>query len=1183
MLVSPHCHPESFLTGSTLKSLIDKHKELKRSYFTYTDNGHLASTMKAYGLAKKAGLKFIAGMEFYFKDSSCDIVSKTSANRCKYYTASIYCEDQEAYQELCKVVSSTDLKTTHIREEPIQLWTWKELEHLSQFKTHIVLSGTHCIVAKNLLAGHPEVGMHVFDKILSLYPNRTSVALLASAWTKKYAEVVEVFYKDGTTGSFLSTDYIGADKARKMKAADLVTNIRRNAKVLYKLDGSIVQNINKEFDKVISHKGYLPYPEDITLKTNKFLKALANRRNVPILVTDYAYYSNKEDKIVQTMRLENETKLYANLHVKSQEEVLDYLTNVMLITQEDSLKIIDNNSKWANQFDSFSLKYEMKLVGTQDDPSKMAMAFIKEKGRMQWDNPIYVERLKEELLVIAKNPVKNLLPYFFPIIDANKKCTENNVLTGVARGSAGGSLLCYLMGVTNLNPLKYDLSFSRFLSLDRIKNGDFPDVDCDFSDRTVLFGEDGQSGYLKEKYGDGVAQIGTKTTIRLKSAIKDANRYFEGEVHPSIDLLTKGLPVPPQGVSDESFLFGYEDDEGSHISGLFEQSEELQKYAEKRPREWDMVQKALGIIRSNSIHPCATVLSDIPIKSMVPLRDGFVTQYEAKEVESVGLLKYDFLKVDQLKDIEVCLKLINKKNKEDQEIGYFTHNGTKTHIWDLPEVLEVFKSIWGGDTATIFQLHTQTMVPYVKDILPQSVDDISTILALVRPGPLDYIFEETGRNAAEEYIARRNGTSECDIPELFNLIPETYGSIVFQEQQLKIAKELGGMPSDQAEALRRLFAKKKKDEALKMKPIFMESAVKKIGQEMAEKIWAMMETFARYSFNKSHSTAYGIISYACMFLKYNYPLEWWAAVLTNADEKEITGKFWPYVKDIVKPPDINLSGDTMVVDYQNRTLRAKLGVMRGIGEASIDPIVKGRPYTDIQDFVNKEVAGDSLSYKLIHVGVLDSLFPSGLTLVQKLQIYEDAKETKIFVDRSETAKKERRKIRALQPKTGVVDPEYSTLYQFPLKDAAMKKAVLPSIPVDFYKLGSLFSKVKANYEDRPTVTSSRGHRTPLFSPQEFKRINNMEGDQVHKDFYFAVTCFILDAKEFSFSKNTKRALKMNIDAGEGYSCETVLWPDYESGELLYPVDLKKGAIATIFFRKRANKKDVSVMSVTLEN
>jgi DNA polymerase III alpha subunit len=334
--------------------------------------------------------------------------------------------------------------------------------------------------------------------------------------------------------------------------------------------------------------------------------------------------------------------------------------------------------------------------------------------------------------------------------------------------------------------------------------------------------------------------------------------------------------------------------------------------------------------------------------------------------------------------------------------------------------------------------------------------------------------------------------------------------------------------------------------------------------------------------NCSHSTAYAIIAYASMYLKYHYPLDWWSAVLTNATEQEITGKFWPYVKDMVTAPDINLSSDVMVPDHLNNKIRSKLGVIRGMGDATLDPIVAGRPYKDIRDYVDKEVAGDSLTHKLIHVGVLDSLFPPRTNLLEKLKMYEDAVEAKAFADKSKKAKAEGRKIRALQPKPGKIPEEYIGLEKTPMKEAAMKKAVLPSLPIDLHALGKSHSRVLDTSMDLPMVLNSKNYKSLLVSGDKLKRIDELDGDSLNKDLYIASTCFIVKAEEFSFQNGTKRALKLILDV-DGYVSEKVKWPSYDSGELEYPKELKRGVIATIFFKKRVGKKDVSMTDIFVES
>lgn len=1181
MKVSPHTHAESPLTGSTLGTMVQRAKDLGRTHFAYTDHGHLSSALKAYKAAKDKGLKFIPGIEIFFRDASCPFVSSTEADRCKYFTTTIYCKDQESYQELCKMVSRTDFATMELYEETQQLWSWKDLEHISKFNTEIVLGGVHCMVAKPMLAGRADVAEKVLTRLKELFGSRLSASLVLEPWSRKWNNVVEIKYTDGTKDQLLSGDTVNTDRARRIKAMDLVEHASRHSVIKAKSVGTMFSDVNKNVQSIKLHKGFLPLPGgDATFKVNRFLKALAGKHQVTVLASDYAYYANKEDKIVQTMRLEGKNKLQPNFHMKTTEEAIAYLTETLKMGAAEAMQTLNNNDAWAARFDDFKFSFKWRLAEVQGSALQKAMAIVKENGRMKWDDPMYVARLKEELAVIHGNGVYDLSPYFLPIRDVLDEYRKRGLLTGPGRGSAGGSLLCYLMGITQINPFKYDLPFQRFFSMVRIKGKKLPDIDVDLEGRELLVGEDGHSGYLYGRWGNKAAQISTRTTIRLKSAILDTNRYFNGKVEDSIATLSKGLPAPPQGVTDHQFVFGYEDTDENHIPGLIELSEELKKYSVERPKEWDIVSKAMGLTRAYSKHASAFVISDVPIQDVIPTKDGNVTQYEAKEVEEAGLIKYDFLVVKQLKDQRVCMDLINKKNGENNEVGYFTHQGQKVYIWDLPHDPEVYKAIWTGQTETMFQINTASMKPHVIDMLPENIMDLATLLALVRPGPLDFIDPNTGRNMVEEYMLRRRKESEPDIKEMADLLPSTYGILAFQEQLGTIARDLAGFPGEEAELLRENMAKKKMAALLKMKPSFMEGAKKKVSEEIAEAIWDRMVTFGRYGFSIIHAVEYAHITYACMFLKHHYPLEWWAAVLTNATEQEITGKFWPFVKDIVSPPDINLSSDTMAVDYANGLIRSKMGIIRGMGEKTIDPIVNGRPYKDIQDFVNKEVAGPSLSHKLIHVGVLDSLFPPRTNLLEKLKMFEDAVENKKYMEKVAKAEAQGKKVRTLAAKPGVIPEDYINIH--PVKDAAMRKAVLPSLPIDLFALGAKFSKVLAPFEDRPMVMSKNGYRTLLLSGEQLRRLDELPGENVDEDIYVAATCFVIEAKEFAYAKNTKRALKMILDA-DGYVSEKVLWPEYESGQLVYASGMKKGAIVTVFFRKKAGRKDMNVMNIVVES
>lgn len=1187
MKASPHLHVESPLTGSTIADMLKRAKDLGRTHVFCADHGHLSSALKISRVMKdeekrlkiKFGLKLVPGIEIYFKDLVCSIVVGSPADRCKYFSATLYCEDQASYQELCKIVSRTDMPTVDIYEEKQQLWSWAELERISKTKTNIVLGGVHCMVGKVMLAKSPDLAEKVLVRINELFKDRTALSIICEPWSKKYSQIIEIKYADGSRSTCLAGDLVTTDRARRIKAVDLLENSRHNViKALY--TGGTFSEVNKTLSSAKLHKGFLPLPGgDALYNVNRFLYLMSKKHNIPALVSDYAYYANKEDKIVQTMRLDGNNKLFPNLHMKDSKEITDYLTKTMKLSLEDADWLVINNETWAKRFDEFKLKYDWRLADPGEDPLKKAMQIIKENGRMRWDDKVWVDRLTEELKVIAKNGKKDLTAYFLPIRDVLNHYKESGLLTGPGRGSAGGSLFCYLLGITQVNPFKYDLPFNRFFSMERILMGKLPDIDVDLEGRELLVGEDDKSGYLYGRWGDKAAQISTRTTIRLKSAIKDTNRYMHGKVEDSIETFTKGLPAPPQGVSDHDYVFGFEDDEGVEHPGLIEQSEDLKKYSETRPKEWEIVSKAMGLTRAFSKHASAFVLADVPIQDVVPTKQGYITQYEAKECEAAGLIKYDFLVINQLKDIRVCMELINKKHGLKLTVGQFMHKGQELYIWDLPESPEVYRSIWTGMTEAIFQVSTRSMTPAVIEILPEQIIHLANILALIRPGPVDCIDPATGRNMVDEYYLRRKGQAEPEIKELMKILPETYGIMIFQEQLGKISRELAGFSGSEAEILRENMAKKKKVELMKMKPQFIDGATPKVGKETAEKIWDQMETFGRYGFSIIHAVEYALITYACMFLKHYYPLEFWAATLTNATEQEITGKFWPFVKEMVAAPDINLSSDVMVVDYQNEKIRAKMGIIRGMGEATIEPLVTNRPYRDIQDFVNKDVCGPSLANKLTLVGVLDSLYPPKTPLNSKFQMYANAVELKKFNDKVDKAMRDGKTIRVTEPKEGKLPEEYVDLH--PLADAALKKSILPSMPINLHELGKKYSKILAPYASVPQVMSPNGHLTKLIDGERLRRLDEMTGEGMEKDIYVASTCFVIKEEEFAYAKGAKRALKITLDS-DGYVSEKVLWPDFNSGTLIYPPELKKGAIVTVFFRKKCGKKDMSIQALCVE-
>lgn len=2331
--VSPTSHPASFLTGSTLESMIDKASELNTGYVTCTDNGYLTDTFKAYNYAKEKGLKPILGCEIYVVDRKNLLYTGTQSDKIKYFTITLHAKNQNAYQYLVKKLSEENRSTIEILEQEYPVFTWDDLEDFSKQDFTAVVGGPQCIVCKNLLVEEKMVAFESFKKLKELFGSNLYASIIPMKFDKKWVTSSVFTFVDGETVTLDSTIMAETDYAKTFRVPlkEVADKHGKHKSIKKIYVNGIGYKVNRDIASACNHKDFKSMGTDVYETYNKFMKAFCERYKVPMLINDYSYLAKEDDKLVQDLKLGEEIKLYTNHHICNINDVLPVLSNIYNTLEIKNM--IENSYEWASKFDNFELKYDYQLVKEHNDHLKATLDLIKEVGRFDESNPVHRERLQHEIKVIHANGQIDLLPYFFPISRVLKHYTDMGRIVGPARGcltkdtlvytnngvknldkikvgdyvishtgqwrkvldtmvydineellniktqysynsntmtkdhkvygikrtvidghtsktkkyenwnekdvkwykaeemeegdllftpwpnkvrneieipkkidiakyfknkkyddnyvyiekplynefslkkiakstglaksvikrlkengncreynikkieeyllkyntsieewqknkniktlkikrfinfdkklcnfigrwigdgwltrqnngigicfntdekedvkyyisylkslgwdiyenksknkklvqytvknseiwtlfrkmfpnynftsnskhmsfwkktpkkylkwilegllgadghvrnnrqssfqkesidttskilaeevreslltlkipssifvresfvrkqknkeylckksykisfagikiersnhfnfstkkgyfskitniskktddrvyditvekdhsyttvdyvvhnSAGGSFLMYCMGITQIDPIKYGLYFSRFLTLGRILSGSLPDVDVDIPDRNLLVGPD---GFLECNYTGRWAQVSTRTMMKLKSSIRDVNRFFKGSVEDEIEKLAKNLEATPQGISDKRFVFGYENDEGEHVDGLIDKDEKLQKYAKERPDEWEVVKRTLGISRQNGrhacfaagtlvdsngkvdfidlspefadkkpiktwysgvkdtvvvsmnngvsiqctpdhrfmvgnkeveakdlkdktvsykpfsntsgqmtynsdycfawgwflndgayivssngderfefyftpekddeakerilsfwkkcgktvtpdkkrkdtykvygldfnfkikqkthnkrlpknfweldlrcqrnfmcglfsangyclsnrptvaikltskllisdiavwlnskdintscsyskskeiehhngvytskstatltiphftnkiafenlvgffqtyksdrlrqiieeanntkytpnkvkclyveefgkapvwdfneplenvgyingvlVHNCAFVISDKPITETIPTMTvaghNNITQYEAKEVEAAGLLKYDFLVVKCLNDIELALKYINKKftnagNIYNPKAGYFYHKSGEIYIWDLPEEPEVFNMLAEGKTETIFQLNTTSVTPYVMKMKPRSVEDCAVVTSLVRPGPLDFIDEDTGRNMAEEYIERRHGRSKGEIPILDELIPETFGvmciakgskvktldgqvniedvkegslvqvetgeyrrvlkniyqgkketikirldnseelnltcdhkvltqrgwveasdltkndlikhfwvsdenieegsdvdwvigmlladgqlgqttyniaagtqenalkikeivdktfnincqtyhhtrcwyvrttnkdhnnkvpnedrknplreycksigldglncynktfpkkitkkmiegfvegdgnvknkriricnekmarqifetlqamrvksnlfndngvwtvgfnqeklsykikekqrevekdiyipkekcklsrsddrrqhftpkkmedkpfiqrSLVksiasdygfgvseqtwskvlkieedtvrdvydlsiedihsfvvggnvvhncFQEQITKMTKELTGWDDEKAEDVRIAVGKKKLKMIQELKPQFIESSVKNgIEQDIAQSVWGMIETFGRYGFNKSHAVAYSMIAYACAYLKYHYPLEWWAAVLSNAEEKEITEVLWPYVKDILSPPDINLSQEEMVIDYRSGKIRNKLSVLKGLGPKVANKIIEGRPYVDIHDFVQKEAVGNSLARKLIHVGVIDSLFPSEYNLMEKMQLFEDA--VSIWEYKKKMYEKSDKEISLEQnlsdfieaaknnPKTkrckhvisqGKIDLKYA--FMNPIKDFILKKSIFPTMPVKLHDIIKTSAKsVNIINTNKSSFILNKIKREVRFVDgkifQDIKNLPVQPYSSLVVD--FCVAGYVIECKEFSYKNGEKKALKIIVDI-DGQLEEFVKWPDYETGVLDYPSNLKNNSVVFLFMNRKMNRE-----------
>lgn len=1208
--ISPCNHPESSLSGSTVESMIDRTKELGLDYFVITDNGYLASVLKGYTYAQDNKIKVIAGVELFFRDDNCDIIRNTPSEQIKYFKIIVHAKDQAAYQKIVKMCSDQTKKPIWVADNKYSLFTWKDLEDLAKFNITITTSNIECMVSKHLLVGRADLALKYYEKLRNIVGPANFYPSIVPYKQDKYWSTVVRVNLGGKTVTIPAYDRVSTDHYAKAQAVELTRRGNRHNKLQAVYIDKVKFDVSVEHQDIQSAKLLNTFQDmpggDIQTKANKLIIALANKfgDQDKLLINNYAYYATKEDKIVQDMKLGDEKRVYQPQFMASTDDIREYMMTELGWVDHSIDMLVRHSHEWAKNFENFTLKYDYRLPTPDGDPRQMLIEIVKKNGRMPWDNPVYQRQFKEELELLTNNGVINLIPYFLPIVDVYDFYKNNGYLTGPGRGSAGGFLISYLLGITHIDPIKYELSSPRFLTMDRVKQGNLPDIDCDLESRIPLVGKDGSSGYLFNKYGKKAAQVSTRTLLRIKSAILDANRFLNnGKVDDEVAKLSKSLPNTPQGVDDSEYILGYEDDQGTHHPGLLEKNDDLQKYAVDRPAEWDLVKRALSLARQNSRHACAYLVADTDIEDIIPTFEvggvNRITQPTAKQCEYAGLVKYDFLVVSSLKDINLCIKYINKKNKTSgQETGHFVHKGVDTYVWDLPQDKEIYQMLSEGHTESVFQLNSAGSTPTVKKVKPTSIVDLATITSLERPGPKDFRDPVTGRNMVEEYIERKNGTSTSDIPILNELIPETFGVLVFQEQVTKIAKELGQMNVEDSENVRIGMGKKKKKLLDSLKPVFIEGASKKTDKETAEKIWSMMETFARYGFNKSHAVAYVVISYACAFLKYHYPLEWWAAVLSNADQKEINEVFYKYVKDMVLPPDINTSTEQIEVDYSLEKIRNKLSMISGIGEKAAEKIIAKRPFTGITDFVRKKACGHAMTKKLIHVGALDSLFNPGESLLNKIQQYEKAIKQVEFEEKlvkydqkiaeltengdergAVRAQKSKQKMIEAGPGDANFDDFYISLKLNPKTDYLVKKSIFPTMNLDLLSVLKKDSKTLIlNGKPTDTIVDKFGSSTMLVSGEYLQGVDNID---VKKDVKICVPGYVMKMDTFTYQGGSRKALKMIIDSS-GYISEKVLWPHYETGELIYPEELQEGSIVYFIYTKKPGKPYTNINEIIIE-
>lgn len=568
------------------------------------------------------------------------------------------------------------------------------------------------------------------------------------------------------------------------------------------------------------------------------------------------------------------------------------------------------------------------------------------------------ERLDFELETIKNTGYPG---YFLIVQDFTTKAREMGVSVGPGRGSAAGSAVAYCIGITNVDPIKYDLLFERFLNPDRVS---LPDIDIDFDDE----GRDKVLKYVIDKYGKNqVAQIITYGTMAAKSSIRDCSRVMELPLSEA-NTLAKMIPERP----------------GTTLSAAFDEVHELSEIKKGSDLRAQVLKQAVvleGSVRNTGVHACGVIITPDDLTNFVPVstaRDSemLVTQFDNSVVESAGMLKMDFLGLTTLTIIKTALKNIKKSKGIEIDIDKVPLDDVKTY--------QLFQR---GETTGTFQFESAGMQKYLRQLKPDKFEDLIAMNALYRPGPMEYI---------PAFINRKHGREPIryDLPEMEEFLGETYGITVYQEQVMLLSQKLAGFSKGDADVLRKAMGKKQKAVLDKMKDKFIEGC-KKNGhpQDICEKIWTDWEAFAQYAFNKSHSTCYSLIAYHTAYLKANYPAEYMAAVLTHSQSNlENVTFFIEECRNLgihVLGPHINESGKYFEVNKDGE-IRFGLGAIKGTGDAAVESIILEREangnYVDIFDFA-KRLSQRSVNKKTYEALALSGAFDCFEGLHRRQYVY----------------------------------------------------------------------------------------------------------------------------------------------------------------------------------------------------
>ncbi len=713
-------------------------------------------------------------------------------------------------------------------------------------------------------------------------------------------------------------------------------------------------------------------------KINQALVSFSKELKIPLVATNDVHYLKPEDVEAQDILMLINTGADPNDPERLTMKTDDFSMRTPREMEEffkETPEALKNTQKIA-ELCNFQFKLgETKLPYFQVPNKKTPNEYLEELCEQGLKNRFgnkpqkeVIERLKYELSVI-KN--MGFSPYFLIVQDFVNWAKDNRIVVGPGRGSAPGSLVSYLLNITSVDPLKYNLLFERFLNPGRTSG--LPDIDLDFTDRR----RDEVIDYVAQKYGkDRVAQIITFGTMAARAAIRDVGRAL-GYDYSFCDRIAKIIPL---GFTLEQTL------------KQVNEFKEIYETDDKAKQLIDFAKKLEGRARHASTHACGVVIAAEPLENLIPVQyspksdETIITQYEMYTIEDLGLLKMDLLGLKNLTIIEDCLARVYKVQNKSLNIENIPFDDKKT-----------YKLLQDGETKGVFQCESDGMTRYLKQLEPNEFEDIIAMIALYRPGPISFI---------PDFIKGKHKKKKVEYlhPKLKPILESTYGICVFQEQLMQIARDLAGFTLSEADVLRKAVGKKIKSLLVSQKEKFITGMIKnKIDKRIAQKIWEWVLPFARYGFNKSHSTAYAMIAYQTAYLKTHYPIEFMAALLTS--EKADIERIAVLIKECQKmgievlPPDINESFRNFSVVPEENKIRFGLLAIKNVGNNVVEAIISERKgsgsFKSISDFISR-IPSKDLNKKslesLIKSGAFDKLEERSKLLFNMEEILEANRE-----------------------------------------------------------------------------------------------------------------------------------------------------------------------------------------------